>query len=96
MGDQQFALHSPIALVKPRRPGISPAQPINPTYRNIAVADQQYQKNTHDYNLVKNMNSALKKIVVAVIDKQWMKGAKYKVMGYTNESFVELKLGTTK
>ena len=42
------------------------------------------------------MNSALKKIVVAVIDKQWMKGAKYKVMGYTNESFVELKLGTTK
>ena len=36
------------------------------------------------------MNSSLRKIVVAAIDDQWLKGAKYLVMGYTNKTFVEL------
>ena len=36
------------------------------------------------------MNSALNKIVVAAIDNQWIKGAKDMVMGYANNSFVEL------
>ena len=36
------------------------------------------------------MNSALKKIAVAAIDKQWIKGGKDMVMGYTNKPFVDL------
>ena len=36
------------------------------------------------------MHSALKKIVVAPIDDQWLKEAKYPVMGYTKKPFVEL------
>ena len=36
------------------------------------------------------MNSALKKIVVADINDQWIKRAKDIVMGYANMSIVEL------
>ena len=36
------------------------------------------------------MNSPLKKIFVAAIDHQWIKGEKDMVMGYENKSFVEL------
>ena len=36
------------------------------------------------------MNRDLKKIVVADIDDQWIKGSKDMVMGYANRSFVEL------
>ena len=63
---------------------------INHIHIDITVADQQYQNNLHNYHLVKNMNSSLRKIVVAAIDDQWLKGAKYLVMGYTNKTFVEL------
>ena len=38
------------------------AYPNNPKHINIAVADQQYQKNHHDYHMVKNMNIAPKNI----------------------------------
>ena len=36
------------------------------------------------------MNSALKKIFVADIDKQYIKGAKVIVMGYANRAFVKM------
>ena len=64
--------------------------PLNPTHVDIAVVDRQYQNNLHNYHLVKNMNNSLNKIVIAAIDNQWIKGAKYMVMGYANNSFVEL------
>ena len=64
------------------------ALPLNPTHSNIGVADQQYQKNLDDYHLLKNMNSDPKKIFVADIINQWIKGAKYMVIGYSNKSFV--------
>ena len=70
--------------------GCSQAYLLKPTHRDIAVTDRQYQDNVYDYHLVKNMNSALKKIVVADIDEQHIKGAKDLVMGYANKSFVEL------
>ena len=70
--------------------GCSPAYLLKPTHGDIAVADRQYQDNVYDYHLVKNTNNALKKIVVADIDEQHIKGAKYMVMGYANKSFVEV------
>ena len=90
MGEQKYILHLNTAFIPPRKPGRSPSYPLNPTHRDIAVSDQQYQNNVYDYNLVKNMNSSLKKIFVADIAKQWIKGEKYTVMGYTNKSCVEL------
>ena len=36
------------------------------------------------------MNIALKKIFIAAIDDQWIKGTKYMVMGHSKRSFVEL------
>ena len=39
-----------------------PAYLINPTHIDTAVAGQKYQKNIHDYHIVKNMNSSLNKI----------------------------------
>ena len=44
--------------------------------------------NLHDYHLVKNMNNALNKIVVAAINDQWIKGAKYMVVGYASKYFL--------
>ena len=70
MGDQQYALHSQIVSVPPQKPGCTLAYPINPTHGNISVADQKYQNNLHNYHMVKNMNSALNKIVEAAIDNQ--------------------------
>ena len=85
MGDQQYALHSPITFLLPRKLGRSPEYPINPKHGNIAVADRQYQNNLHEYHLVKNTNSALKKIFVTAIDEQWIKGVKDVMMGYANK-----------
>ena len=62
--------------------GCSPAYLLKPTHGDIAVADRQYQDNVYDYHLVKNTNNALKKIVVADIDEQHIKGAKDMVMVY--------------
>ena len=70
------------------KPGRSTAYTINPTHGNIAVVDQQYQINLHAYHLVKNMNSAQKKIIVAAIDNQWIKGENYMVMGHAKKSFI--------
>ena len=85
MGDQQYALHYPITFSPPRKLGRSPEYPINPKHGNIAVADRQYQNNLHEYQLVKNTNSALKKIFVTAIDEQWIKGVKDAMMGYANK-----------
>ena len=90
MGYQQYALHSNIAFVQPSKTGRSPTYPLNPTHGDISVTDRQYQNNLHKYHLVKNMNIALKKIFIAAIDNQWIKGTKYMVMGYSKKSFVEL------
>ena len=89
MGEQKYILHLNTAFVPPRKPGRSPSYPLNPTHGYIVVTDQQYQNNVYDYHLVKNTNSALKKIVVADIPEQWIKGEKYTVIGYANKSFVE-------
>ena len=62
--------------------------PLNPMHGNIAIVNRQYQNNLHYYHLVKNMNSALKKIVVAAMYDEWIKGQKYMVMVYANNSFV--------
>ena len=85
MGDQQYALHSPITFFLPRKLGRSPEYPINPKHGNIAVADRQYQNNLHEYHLLKNTNSALKKIFVTAIDEHWIKGVKDAMMGYANK-----------
>ena len=53
MGDHHYALQSQITFVPPRRPGLSTAYPINQTHGNIAVADQKFQNNHHEYHLVK-------------------------------------------
>ena len=90
MGDQQYYLHSHIKFVPPRKPGLSPTYPPNPTHGYIAVTDRQHKKNLHNYHLVKNMNRYLKKISVAAIYDQRIQGAKYMVIGYANKSFVEL------
>ena len=90
VGEQQYALHSHIALVPPIKPGFLPAYPLNPTHGDISVTDQKYQNNLHYYHLVKNMNIALNKIIVAAIYYQSIKGEIYIVMVYANNSFVEL------
>ena len=90
MGDQQCALHSQITFLLPWKLGLTPVYLIKPTQGNISIADQQYHNNIHNYHLVKNMNSALKKIVVAASNNQWLKRAKDLVMGYANKKFVEL------
>ena len=61
MGDQQYALHSPILFVPKRKPGFSIMYPINPTHRDISFINWQYQNNLHVYYLFQNVNSALKK-----------------------------------
>ena len=66
------------------------AYPIKPSHGDINVAYQKYYNNIHDYHLVKNMNSALRNIVIAAIDNQLLKGAKDLVVGCTNKIFVEL------
>ena len=76
MGDQQYAFHYQISFVPSRKPGRTSAYLINATHGEISVADQKYQNNLHNYNLVKNMNRAQKKTVVAAIDDQWLKGKK--------------------
>ena len=53
----------------------------------IADAYWQYQNNVYDYQLVKNMNSYLKKSSSRI---SIIKGSKDMVMGYANNSFVEL------
>ena len=63
---------------------------IKPTHGYITIADQQYLNNIRDYHLFKNMNSVMKKIVVAGIDEQWLKRAKNIVGRYTNKTIVEL------
>ena len=73
MGHQQYNLHSKIALVPPQKLGHTPADPIRPTHGDIAVTNQKYHNNIHGYYLVKNMNSELKKIVVAERDGQWLR-----------------------
>ena len=67
MGDQHYNFYSHIAFVPPIKPGLSLTYPLNPMHRNIATADRKYQKKLHDYHLVKNMNRAFNKIVVASI-----------------------------
>ena len=64
--------------------------PLNPIHGDIAFADRQYQNNIHDYHLVKNMNSAIKKIAVAAIRNQWIKGVKDIIMRYANKYFFPL------
>ena len=81
MGKKQYALQSHILFLPPIKFGRSPEYPLNPKHGNIAVGDQQYQNNLHDYHLVKNMNSSLKKIVLAAINNKFIKGGKYMVMG---------------
>ena len=44
MGDQQYYLHSHIKFVPPRKPGLSPTYPPNPTHGYIAVTDRQHKK----------------------------------------------------
>ena len=56
---------------------------------NVAVADRQYQNHLCVYHLVKNMNSALNKIVIVAIEDKWINGAKDIVMGYADKSFLE-------
>ena len=56
---------------------------------NIAIADQQHQNNLQNYHLVKNMNSTLKKIIIAAINDQLIKEAKYMVTGYANKYFID-------
>ena len=91
MGNQQYALYYPINFIPPIKPGRSQAYPINPTHGYITVAKRKYQNNLHEYHLVKNMNSALKKIVVAAMYDEWIKGQKYMVMVYANKYFMELR-----
>ena len=86
IGYQQYTLHSQIDFVPPSKLGRSLVYPINPTHGSIAVVDQKY-KNLHDYHLVKNINSFLKKIIFIAIGDQWIKGAKVMVMGYDKKSF---------
>ena len=69
--------------------GRSSAYPTNPTHVKIAVTKQQYQNNLDGYHLVKSMEIYLKKIIIAAIYDQWIKGDKYIVMGYAKNLFVE-------
>ena len=90
MGKQQYTLHPNIAFLPPIKLGRSTVNLINPTQGDIPIANRKFQNNLHEYHLFNNMNSVRKKIVVAVIDDQWIKGAKNMVMGYANKSFVDL------
>ena len=90
MGDYQYLLHSNTVFLHPIKLGSTPVYPINPIHGYIDITYRKYQNNVYDYHLVKNMNRALKKIVVTAIDKQWIKVAKYMVMGYAKNSFVEM------
>ena len=90
MGKQKSILHSNTVFIPSIKTGCTPAYPLNPTHGAIAVADRQYKKNVYDYQLVKNMNSNLKKIFVAATNEKCIKVAKDMVMGYTDKSFVYL------
>ena len=90
MVDQKYNFHSHIAFIPPRKPGRSLMYPLNPMHGDISVLEQQYQNKLHDYRLFRNIHSTLKKIVVAYINNQWIKGGKDMVMGHTNKSFVKL------
>ena len=90
MVDQQYSLQSLIDFVFPWNLVCAPSYLINPRHGDIAVADQQYQNNLHDYHLVNNMNIFLKKIVVAAINNQWLKGANDLILEYANKTFLEL------
>ena len=90
MGNQQYDLHYNIAFVPPRKTGLSQTYKLNPTQGNISVVYQSYQKNLHEYHLVKKMNSTLKKIFIAAINEQWIKWAKDMVVRYANKYFVEM------
>ena len=43
-------------------------------YGNIAVSDQKYQNNLHEYHLVKNIKISPKKIDGTAIYNRWIKG----------------------
>ena len=90
IGDQQYALHSHVELVPPRKPERSSAYPLNPTHGDIDISDRQYQNNLHNYHPVKNTNISLKIVYVKAIYNQCIKGAKDMVMGYPNKYSVEL------
>ena len=90
MGNQKYTLHSQIAFSPPCKPGRTTVYPTNPIHGNIAVTDQQYQNNIHDYYRVKNTKSTPKKFTTAVIDYQRIKGEKCLLMGNTNKTSVEL------
>ena len=89
-GDQQYLLHSNSTFIHPIKPGHTLAYPLSPTHRDITVADHQYQNSFYDYPLVKNMNSALKKIIVVTNEKQWIKGSKDMLMWYANKYFFNI------
>ena len=88
MGKQKSILHSNTVFIPSIKTGCTPAYPLNLPHGDIAVADRKYQKNVYDYQLVKNMNSNLKKIFVAATNEKCIKVAKDMVMGYTDKSFV--------
>ena len=90
MAKQQYILHLNNSFVPLRKLGRSPAYPLKPMHQDILAAVLQYHNNVYEYQLVKNMNSALKKIVVVAIKKKCIKGAKDMVMGYVNKYFREL------
>ena len=64
----------PNCIFPPRNLGRTLEYPINPTIRDIAIANQQYQNNLHNYPMVNNMSIALNKIVIVAIGNQWIKG----------------------
>ena len=89
ISDQNYALHCKINFVPTRKPLCTPEYPINTTHNGITVYDKKYQNNLHDYHLVKNMNSAWRKLWPQKFDDQWLKGVKELVTGYENKTFVE-------
>ena len=91
MVNQQYALHSHIIFIPPRKPVRSQTYPINPTNGNIIYTDQKFQNNLHKYHLVKNINTPLKKIFVTATDDKCLKGTKDMVMVYANKYFMELR-----
>ena len=90
VGDQQYSIHSQIESVRHQKLGRMLAYPINPTYSDIAVADQKYQNNLHNCYLVKNTNIFLKKIVVEAINDQCLKRLKDLIVGYAKKAFLDL------
>ena len=77
MGKQQYAIHSHIEFVSPRKPGCSPTNPLNTTRGNIAVSYQQYQNNLHDYHLIKNMISVLKQLLSQLSTSSGLRGIRH-------------------